>query len=451
MIALGLCILAFGMTRWAGKRSLGSGLVSLLLWGYLYGILRANLDSVFSHFLFDSALIGFYLAQKKAFTDPADARRTAALRYWTLGLMIWPALLLFLPFQPILVSLVGLRGCIFFIPMALLGSRLKSEDLMQLCTGLVCLNLLSLAFAAGEYFQGIERYYPYSAVTAIIYGSNDVAGGFFRIPGTFAHAHQYGGTMSASIPYLVGGWTEGLTRKARVLSVVGIGAAFLGILMSATRQNFILAAVMVLVVVGGTRMKTNRRVLFIVLIVGLVGVALTNERFQRFKSLGDTDYVGDRISSSVNRSFFEILFDYPMGNGLGGGGTSLPYFLEGQVRNPIGMENEYARILCEQGVIGFLLWLGFIVWYLSQVRKIFGKSPWASSRRLVFTYCLITLGIGTIGEGMLTAIPASAMLLLGMGWTSTAMRAEDARRRPVRRPSQVVPQPAWPAHAHYSG
>jgi len=448
MIALALCLLAFGMTRWAGKRSLGLGLVSLLLWGYLYGIVRANLENVFCHFLFDAALVGFYLAQKNAFNDPADAGRAAALRYWTLGLMLWPALLVFLPFQPILVSLVGLRGCIFFLPMALLGSRLKSEDLMQLCTGMVCLNLLSLAFAAGEYFQGVPKYYPYNAMTAIIYGSTDVAGGFYRIPGTFANAHQYGGTMAASIPYLVGGWTEGLTRKTRLLSVLGIAAAFLGILMSATRQNFILAAAMVLVVVSGTRMKTSRRVLFLVLIIGLVGVALTNERFQRFKSLGDTDYVGDRISSSVNRGFFEILFDYPMGNGLGGGGTSLPYFLEGQVRNPIGMENEYARILCEQGIIGFTLWLAFIVWYLSQVRRVFSKGPWASSRRLVWTYCVITLAIGTIGEGMLTAIPASAMLLLGMGWTSAAMRAEDARRRPVRRPNQVVAQPVWPAHVH---
>jgi hypothetical protein len=138
-----------------------------------------------------------------------------------------------------------------------------------------------------------------------------------------------------------------------------------------------------------------------------------------------------------------------MGNGLGGGGTSIPYFLEGQVRNPIGMENEYARILCEQGILGLLLWVAFIFWYLSRVFQVFGKGPWATSRRLVWTYSVLTLVIGTIGEGMLTAIPATAMLLLGIGWTSAPMRAEEPSGRPVRRPNRILPQPMrWPVHAN---
>ena len=449
MTALGLCILAFGLTFWAGRRSLGLGLVSLFLWGYLYGIVRANLETMFSHFLFDAALMGLYLAQRRSFTDSADPKRAATLRAWMLGLMLWPVLLVFLPFQPLLISLVGLRGCIFFIPMALLGCRLKRDDLTTLCNGLVCLTLVAIAFAAAEYFQGVPKYYPMNSVTAIIYASSDVAGGFYRIPGTFANAHQLGGTMAASIPYLVGGWTEGLTRKIRLFAICGMVAAMMGILMSATRQNFILAACMVLVIVAGGRMKTSRRILFLLLIAGVASVALSNERFGRFKSLSDTDYVSDRISGSVNRSFFEVLVQYPMGNGLGGGGTSIPYFLEGQVRNPIGMENEYARILCEQGIIGLLLWVGFIVWYLSRVFQVFGKGPWATSRRLVWSYSVLTLAIGGIGEGMLTAIPATAMLLLGIGWTSAPMRAEEPNGRPVRRPNRIVPQPVgWPVHVN---
>jgi hypothetical protein len=448
MTVLGLCILAFGLTFWAGKRSLGLGLVALFLWGYLYGIFRANFETVFSHFLFDAALVGLYLAQSHAFTDSADAR-IAALRYWVLGLMLWPALLVLLPFQPWLISLVGLRGCIFFIPVALLGARLKRSDLMQLCTGLACLNLISLAFAAGEYFQGVPKYYPFNAVTSIIYNSVDVAGGYYRIPGTFANAHQFGGTMAASIPYLVGGWTEGLTRKVRLFVVLGIAAALLGILMSATRLNFILGAAMVLVIVWGTKMKTGRRVLFALLIVAIGGLAVTNERFQRFKSLSDTDYVGDRVSGSVNREFFEILLQYPMGNGLGGGGTSIPYFLEGQVRNPIGLENEYARILCEQGIIGLMIWMGFIIWYLTSARQVFGNSPWSTGRRLVWCFSVFSLALGVIGQGMLTAIPAAAMLLLGIGWTSTAMPAEVTNGRPLRSPNRDFQRPVrWPAHAN---
>lgn len=448
MTAVGLCILAFGLTFWAGKRSLGLGLAVLFAWGYLYGILRANVESVFSHFLFDAALMGLYLAQRQAFTSSVGTTRTsAALRYWVFGLMLWPALLVLLPFQPLLISLVGLRGCILFIPMALFGSRLRGSDLRQLCNALVCLNLVSLAFATGEYFQGLPRYYPVSSVTAIIYASSDVAGGYFRIPGTFANAHQFGGTLAASIPYLFGGWTEGLTRKARFLAVLGIAAALLGILMSATRQNFALAAAMALVVIASGRMKTSRRVLFMLLIAGMAGVALNNARFERFKSLSDADYVEDRISGSVNRGFFEILVRYPMGNGLGGGGTSIPYFLEGQVQNPIGMENEYARILCEQGIVGLLLWAGFIIWYLSGTRFAFAAGRWATSRRLVWCFSVLSLIIGGVGQGTLTSIPGTAMLLLGMGWTSGAMPTEDARGQQTRYRNRVVQQPVhWPVH-----
>src|SRR6202008_181902 len=116
------------------------------------------------------------------------------------------------------------------------------------------------------------------------------------------------------------------------------------------------------------KIKTRQRVLFLVLVGAMVLAALSNVRFQRFKSLGDTEGVSERIAGSVNRGFWEILREYPMGNGMGGGGTSIPDFLEGEVRNPIGMENEYARILAEQGVVGLLLWFVFVVWFLLHSR-----------------------------------------------------------------------------------
>jgi hypothetical protein len=192
-----------------------------------------------------------------------------------------------------------------------------------------------------------------------------------------------------------------------------------GILLSATRTNFALGCGALLVVFFMTRMKPATRLAFVLLVVAAAIASLTNVRFQRFKSLADTDAVVGRIAGSVNRSFWEILMQYPMGNGLGGGGSSMPHFLQAQVRNPIGLENEYSRIACEQGVIGLLLWCAFIGWYVCRGPVAFQKGLWQSGRRLAWCLSLCLLATGLIGIGMLTSIPASALLLLSIGWSAT--------------------------------
>jgi len=440
MTSLGLCLIAFLTTYWAGKkRSLGLGLVVLLFWGYFFGILRANLLSTFTYFVFDAALLGFYLSQQGLLTG--SEKRSSAVRMWAWLLMLWPAVLMLMPFQPFLVSMVGLRGAILFIPMLLAGSRLRGNDLRQLTYGFAALNLIALAFAGAEYSMGVPRFFPVNAATAIIYGSTDVAGGFFRIPATFANAHLYGGTMASSVPYLIAGWEYAETRRTRWFILLGIAAALLGVLLSATRLNFVICGGLIKVTVLNGRMPTRKRLVIALLILAVAGVALRNVRFQRFKTLSDTDYVEDRISGSVNRSFFEILVEYPMGNGLGGGGTSIPYFLAGQVRNPIAMENEYARIVSEQGIIGLVLWLGFVGWFLSRFRSVFARGPWATCRRLVWCLSLLGLGTGAIGMGMLTAVPDTAILLLGIGWTATAMREEAPEpQRAGKAPARFAPR-----------
>src|SRR5690349_11316332 len=98
MVALAVCLLAFGACYWAGRRSLGWGLIALLAFGYFYGILRANLLTTFSHFIFDAGLLGLYLSQNWSSSDPEEARRTRMIRLWTGILIVWPLLLVLMPF-----------------------------------------------------------------------------------------------------------------------------------------------------------------------------------------------------------------------------------------------------------------------------------------------------------------------------------------------------------------
>ncbi len=444
MLAIALCIAAFFICFWTGRRSLGQGLVALFTFGYFYGILRANLITTYSHFIFDAGLLGLYMSFRWNTSEQSEKSRSRSARIWTILLIVWPILMVAMPFQPLLVSLVGLRGHIFFVPVLLLGSRMKGKDLIEFSSGLAVLNLLALSFAVAEYFLGVQRFFPFSPVTQIMYASGDVAGGFLRIPSIFTSAAAFGGTMVGTMPFLIGLWASAHKPILRLLGLIAIPASMFGVLMSATRSNFLFGSAMIVFVLLNMRLNRKHKIV-LVFIIGIVAYsALTNARFQRFKTLQNKEYLAERIAGSVNRSFWEILAEYPMGNGLGGGGTSIPYFLEGQVRNPIGMENEYARILAEQGIIGLLLWLGFLVWFFQRTKIAFAKGAWAIPRKLLWCHVMIGFGSAWIGTGLLTSIPATVMLMIAVGFASTPPEAPRVNTVADRRGWKLQRRPGTP-------
>jgi hypothetical protein len=319
MIAILVCIAAFAMTLWASRVSLVAGIITTIGIGYSYGILRANLLSGPAHFIFDASLAALYLT---AFTTPLTAQariHSAQVNKWLLILMAWPALLIFLPFQPFLVSLVGLRGNVFFLPVLALGARLKNDDIKTLFYALGWLNICAFIVALAEYFMGIERFFPYSPVTAIIYASTDAGGSHHRIPSLFPNAHSYAGTMVDTLPCLLGAWLQKhkSTLEKQVI-VGGLIAALAGILLASTRMNLIMGVIIVAIALFAGAMNVGKKIIWITFIIVAAYLITTNERFSRFKSL-DADTITERVSGSVNRSFFEVLYGYPMGNGLGGG------------------------------------------------------------------------------------------------------------------------------------
>src|SRR5215813_3671369 len=113
MVPLLGCVIAFGICFWLGLRSLVKGLVAVLTVGYLYGIVRAHFSSEAAHFLFDSGVLGLYCSQILSMWK-ADEARLTYIRKWIVVLIGWPIVVCLLPFQPVLVSLVGLRASVFF-------------------------------------------------------------------------------------------------------------------------------------------------------------------------------------------------------------------------------------------------------------------------------------------------------------------------------------------------
>jgi hypothetical protein len=149
----------------------------------------------------------------------------------------------------------------------------------------------------------------------------------------------------------------------------------------------------------------------------LVGYVVSGDnRLQRFTTLQDMDYVEKRIQVSVNADIIDLMLEYPLGAGLGSAfGTNIPSFLNHLAdQKPLSAENEYARIGLEQGLVGLVLWLGFLVWFV--VRRRADPPPdWKLGYKLMFVYTLISFGTAFIGCGLLVGIPRTALFLFQIG------------------------------------
>jgi hypothetical protein len=424
-MTIALCVAALICTYLAGRRSLSAGIGVVMCVGYGYGIIRANRLDGYSHLLFDASLLGLYAAQFGQPLRPEERVRLQDLRAWLIVLIGWPVILFLVPTQDVLVELVGLRGNVWMLPCLLLGARLSRDDLYRVALWTTALNIAAGAFAAVQFVVGIESFFPRNAVTEIIYRSGDVAGyTAHRIPSSFSSAHAYGGTMVLTLPLLLGAWIYAPRRK-RTITLIAVATIMtaLGVFASAARQPVVLLLVVSAAAIASGRVHSRYRVLWVAVALVVAWTVTGQERLQRFLSLRDTDYLSGRIAGSVDLDFIDVARTYPLGNGLGGGGTSIPYFLQSRIRNSVSIENEYARILLEQGIPGVLIWLTFLAWLFTRSHPC---EPGAQfSRTLIKVAGAGSFATGLIGVGLLTSIPGTAIMLLSLGWVAVPAKLPD--------------------------
>jgi len=425
MNGLVLIALAFVSVFIVTQSDWRKGLCLTIAWGYFYGILKSNYVYSWGHFIYDGAVAGLYAGTMFCPPPAIDRLLDSSIKGWLKWLIGWPLFLFFVPMQHFLIQAVGLRGNVLFMPMALFGAWLGDDGRRQLALTLSVMNLVALAFASAEFSMGVEAFYPVNEVTEIIYKSQDLAGGNFRIPAIFANAHSYGGTMTLSLPWILGGLFQ-RSRNTLEYYLLGAGlmAAGIGVFLCGARQPVVLAGLML-----GLGLMTRKLSLPGVVFLGIAAVVLFNmvqgeERMQRFATLQDTEAVAGRIGGSVNEHFLDLLKDYPLGNGLGGGGTSIPFFLQHLQYNPVGLENEYSRVLVEQGIAGLLLFLGFVLWFFTRVLD--SREDCYPTRRLLWYTAAITLATSFIGVGLMTSIPGTSLVFLAIGFASAGAERRTA-------------------------
>jgi len=423
------------------RRSLVNGIVSVLAAGYVFGITRANFPQFPSYFIFDGAVVGLYAAQVTQIAQPFHTLGGQRLKHWVVFLMLWPLALFFIPLQDPIVQLIGLRGNMFLLPFILIGARLSKDQIYDIGLSVSVLNLVAFAFGVLEYIFGIQRFYPYNAVTDIIYRSNDVGSmDAFRIPSMFANAHGYAAMMVLSLPWIVGAWVQHHRKVShKNVLLAGILAAMFGVFMSAVRSHFVVLLVLITVFTFSMRLRPVYRVGWLVVLLLVGYVVSTHERMQRFTTLGNADVVSSRIQASVNVTLLDAITQFPFGNGLGGGGTSIPYFLLDRVNMPVAIESEIGRIHLETGLIGTVAWTCFVFWIFTRPGARRGDS-WLLGIRMAWFVCLTFVGLGMLGIGLLTSIPSTAMFLMLLGWISTYHTGEADMRVMAFKPGYMDPR-----------
>jgi hypothetical protein len=435
-----ITLFCFGSCFYLGRKAVWAGFIATMTVGYFYGIIRANLDDSLAYFFYDVAVIGFYLAVLINPKTLAQRYKLSRIMPWLIGLYSWPLLLMLAPTQPFLVQLVGLRGNTFFLPFIAVGAVLEDKDVGKIAWALAILNIVALVFALLEVLLGVPFFFPYNAVDQIIYRSTDVligGNGTFRIPSIFANAAQYGGNMTASFPLLVGALVNRkIPAVRRKIFWVALGASAIGVFLSASRSQAGVLFILAIAITVSGRIREFPRFGWMAMAVFVALLVYSSTRMQRFLTLDNTRYVKTRISNSVNESFLSFAFEYPMGNGLGGGGTSVPYFLETQLRNPVNMENEYGRIMLEEGLPGLALWVWFLIWTLT--RPLPRKSErWYLARWLARVFVGVSCALATTGTGLFTSIPGTACFMLYAGWFTAPAVINERRRTPALEKSEV--------------
>jgi hypothetical protein len=414
-MGLTFLIVAFAGSLAATFPSLGWGFVAVFAVGYFNGVIRARYLGVYTTFMFDASVLGLYLGFLVKHWRRGPAVGSGAL-FFVGFLIAWPSLLTMIPVNHYLVQLVALRATIWFLPLVLIAARLTVADLAVMARGLVVLNLVALAAGLYLYLYGVEALYPRNAITGTIYGSMDVAGGHRRIPSTFLNSHGYGGTMLLSLPLLLDRVAAaGVRPRDRGLAWAGVVAAGSGMLLCGARTPLVLFAMMLAIAWVLTRFSLGVGMTGAVITGGLLVLAGTSERLQRASSVIDADYVARRVEGSANTSFFALLRDYPIGAGMGSAsGNSIPYFLSEVAPQQIPLENEYARILVDQGWVGLAAWLAFVAWLFSRPPPVWG-APWWLGVAFMYALCLATWLTAFMGTGLLAGVPTAVLLLTEMG------------------------------------
>jgi len=269
-------------------------------------------------------------------------------------------------FANVATLLIGLKVWLFYIPFLAIGIALAARP-----DGLVRFfrTILLWGFAAatiGLVQSLLVRLLGYERVMEWFFGANavtvtqdftvfDVAGGIYRIPGTFSFVSQYANFLYLYLIVAVIETHIDPDSRYRQIAQIGVILAFLAGLLCGARQMIILVPVTLLIFALGGLL--SRRMLMVapfgvalgVAIIALSGLNLVEYFFVGRELAGEytENFVGQQVSTGLDFGVF--------GAGIGSSTTAARYALglTADVTDALGIESYYGKAGAELGWFGF--------------------------------------------------------------------------------------------------
>lgn len=368
LIAGGYCVFT-AAKRW------DSGLHLVLIATLFGGIVAVNLGSGAYLVLFRDIFIVLplyvgFLAHRSG--QAAIGRIPADLFLALMLLLAAIVLALFSPADaPALQIVIGLKVWVYYIPFVALGVALAADHsklyrfLRQfLIWGLIAAGIglaQSLLVRVVGYERAIGWFFG-SHADAVTQGFSgfEVAGGIYRIPGTFSFVSQYAAFLHIYIAIAVIEANIERDARFRQLAYIGLFVGVMASLLSGAREAIIFtpATLLVYILCG----LLNVRLLLLLPIGLAAGIVLL-----RFSHLDLVSYFfyGTNLASEYWGDFIwqelSAGFDYGvLGAGIGSSTTAARYAVAGvtggfgDIATQVGLESSYGKAAAELG------WLGFI-------------------------------------------------------------------------------------------
>ncbi len=220
-----------------------------------------------------------------------------------------------------------------------------------------------------------------------------------------------------TIAVIAGAWVQPHYGKwqARLMGAALL-VSMLGVFMSATRVNALILFALVMTTVFSGRLPGAYRFRYLIVLAAVGYVVAGEERLQRFTTLQDPEFLSERLVGSVNLTFFELAGQYPLGNGLGGGGHQRPALPAVRGFATSSRWRTSTRGSCSSS--GCRVWScgGCSSAGCSRAANIRRTDMFYFGRRLAYVACACCFAMGLLGVGLFTSVPATTLTFLLTGW-----------------------------------